>query len=74
MLRLKRKAEASTEDEAAKEGEDDWLEDIAFESKEILSINKKLLDKLEEENSTIPMDSAWIQIDATDEARFAKGA
>ncbi|KAE9550514.1 hypothetical protein FO519_006265 [Halicephalobus sp. NKZ332] len=68
VLRLKRKTEASTEDEAAKEGEDDWLEDIAFESKEILSINKKLLEKLEEENSTIPMDAAWIQIDATDEA------
>uniref|UniRef100_A0AC34RN54 Neurotransmitter-gated ion-channel ligand-binding domain-containing protein n=1 Tax=Panagrolaimus sp. JU765 TaxID=591449 RepID=A0AC34RN54_9BILA len=68
ILRVKRKIEASTEEEAARGVEDKWLEDITFESREILTINKKLLDKLEQENSTIPMDSAWIQIDATDEA------
>uniref|UniRef100_A0A914Y7G5 Uncharacterized protein n=1 Tax=Panagrolaimus superbus TaxID=310955 RepID=A0A914Y7G5_9BILA len=67
ILRLKRKAPTSSE-EGSKIDDDDWLEDITFESKEILSINKKLLDRLEEENSTIPMGSAWIQIDATDEA------
>uniref|UniRef100_A0A7E4UX14 Neur_chan_LBD domain-containing protein n=1 Tax=Panagrellus redivivus TaxID=6233 RepID=A0A7E4UX14_PANRE len=73
ILRLKRKAhEESTEDDKKedREGDDeDWLEDIKYESKEILSVDKHLLDKLDSDNaSAIPMEKVWIQIDATDEA------
>ncbi|KAI6170026.1 Glycine receptor subunit alphaZ1 [Aphelenchoides besseyi] len=46
----------------------DWLEDIRVESREILSVSKQLVDRLESENVSVnSMEMAWIQIDATDE-------
>ncbi|KAH7724601.1 CBN-LGC-45 protein [Aphelenchoides avenae] len=71
VLRLRRQAENGAVPKAVEatddDDEEDWLEDIAFESREILSISRHLTDKLEQNNESLPMDDAWIQIDATDE-------
>jgi hypothetical protein len=57
---------------AEEAAEQEWVEDLAVGSREILSINKELIEKLEQENASLPMEAAWIQIDATDETKFVK--
>ncbi|KAI6174649.1 Neur-chan-LBD domain-containing protein [Aphelenchoides bicaudatus] len=60
---------ASTKATPAEEAdEQEWVEDLAVGSREILSVNKELIEKLEQENASLPMEAAWIQIDATDES------
>ena len=45
--------------------DDEWLEDLAVDSRSIITVNKQLVDRVAAENVTTPMARAWIQIDAT---------
>ncbi|KAI6238465.1 Glycine receptor subunit alphaZ1 [Aphelenchoides fujianensis] len=48
-------------------GDQDWLEDLQVGSREILTVSKQLVERLESENVSLSaMEMAWIQIDATD--------
>jgi hypothetical protein len=63
--------DVTTQSKPAEEAEEqEWIEDVAVGSREILSVSKKLIERLEQENATLPIEPAWVQIDATDETRL----
>lgn len=61
---------ASTNAPVEDADEQEWKEDLAVGSREILTVSKQLIEQLEQENGSLPMEGAWIQIDATDETKL----